>query len=920
MNTGSDNTWNGGAPARVIFAGAGPGAPDLITQRARRALDSADVVLYAGSLVNPELLATCRGDARLEDSSHMDLKQQVRLMAEAARKGLSVVRLHSGDPSIYGAIREQKLALAREGVDCDIIPGVTSACAAAAALGIELTAPEVSQSVVLTRAAGRTPMPQLQRPAAFAGTGATLIFYLSAAHFGDLTAELMGEGNLPATTPCAVVNRVSWNDERIVRGDLRDIAGLAREAGIHRQALLVVGEVLNDSLNTSSLLYDDAFSHGYRNHLADESFEGPIAVLAFSSRGRARARELCRALGDQAVCVQDNHLSGCWKRFAGIICIGATGLVVRLAAPLLRDKSRDPALVCVDDRGRFAISLCGGHLAGANRLARRVARVTGGEAVVSTATDGAGLVAFDEAAAREGARVLNTRAILTCNRALLEGRRVDFHGPADIWRKYWASVDSVRLVEEASPRVEPATINVCWDTQPPALSNPKHTLRVSSRVCVLGTGCHSGVDPERYCAEAMAFLQRHNVRPEQLVCVASLAAKGREACVRELVRRLGCEFAGFPSEVLDRTPGIVSGSEMVARHMGTPSVCEAAALAAARQRGGEARLIAPKEARLYTMTFALARVGHNMPEATVPRAAAETTRDDGPGALVIAGLGSGTPGGMTADVREALLSCDVVAGYSTYVDYVRPMLAEAGLTKEFVVSGMRGEIPRCQEALEQAARGRRVCLVCSGDPGLLAMAGLVFELRGADPRLAAVPVRVLPGVSAAFLAGASLGAPLQNGAILLSLSDMLVPEAEVRRNLEAACGSALPVCLYNPAGRRRRALLHAAVEELARARGQDAWCAMVRHAGQPQEERWVGPIAALDEERVDMFTILIVGGPRTRYEQGWLFEARGYADKYGDSLGPGGARSAGPGGAADRFSDSLELSDERHMPEEGPGA
>ncbi|MDO5537822.1 MAG: precorrin-4 C(11)-methyltransferase [Desulfovibrionaceae bacterium] len=874
------------APTRVIFAGAGPGAADLVTLRARRALDHADLIVYAGSLINTELLASCRPDCRLEDSSRLTLEQQVTLMAEAARKGLSVVRLHSGDPTVYGAIREQKLALAKLGVETDIIPGVTSALAAAAALGIELTVPEVSQSIVLTRAEGRTPLPKLQRPAAFAGTGATLVFYLSAAHFNDLTAELMGEGNLAATTPCAVVNRVSWDDERVVRGTLKDIAGRAREAGIHRQALLLVGEALNDSLDRASLLYDASFSHGYRNSLAEESFEGPVAVLAFSARGRARARELCTALGPQAVHVQDRNLDAVWDRFAGIVCVGATGIAVRLAAPLLKDKARDPALVCMDDRGRFAVSLCGGHLAGANRLARRVARVTGGEPVVSTATDGSGLVAFDEAAAREGCRVLGTQAILPCNRALLEGRRVDFYGPEEIWRKYWAGLDHVRWMTESDRHIEPSRACVCWDDDPPALANPKQTLRISSRVYVLGTGCHSGVDPEVYLDEALRFLQRQNVHRDQLACVASLAAKGREPCVRALTETLGCPFAGFPSEVLDSTPGVVSGSAMVAKHMGTPSVCEAAALAAARQRGGAVRLVAPKESHQYTMTFALARIGHNTPEPE-PRGeepVQPARPEERTGRLVIAGLGSGQPDSLTAEARNALMEADVIAGYTRYVDYVRPLLEREGLTREFVESGMRGEIPRCQQALEQAARGKRVCLVCSGDPGLLAMAGLVLELRSTSERWKAVPVKILPGVSAAFLAAASLGAPLQNGAILLSLSDLLVPDSEVRRNLAAACASALPVAIYNPAGRRRRELLKEALASLIEARGADTLCALVRNAGQPAEERWVGRLGDLEEARVDMQCLLLVGGPRTRHEDGWLYEARGYADKYGDSL------------------------------------
>ena len=190
MPTHASQSCSSSQAPKVVFAGAGPGAPDLITLRGRRALDNADLVVYAGSLVNPELLAPCKKSCRFEDSSHMNLEEQVDVMTRAAREGLNVVRLHSGDPSLYGAIREQIQGLERAGVSCEVIPGVTSAFAAAAALALEYTVPNVTQSLVFTRSRGRTPLPESQCPAAFAKTGASLVFYLSSAHFGELTREL----------------------------------------------------------------------------------------------------------------------------------------------------------------------------------------------------------------------------------------------------------------------------------------------------------------------------------------------------------------------------------------------------------------------------------------------------------------------------------------------------------------------------------------------------------------------------------------------------------------------------------------------------------------------------------------------------------------------------------------------------------
>ena len=329
---------------------------------------------------------------------------------------------------------------------------------------------------------------------------------------------------------------------------------------------------------------------------------------------------------------------------------------------------------------------------------------------------------------------------------------------------------------------------------------------------------------------------------------------------------------GFESDELATTEGVVTTSSTVAKHMGTPSVSEAAALAAARKVGSSGTLEIPRETRERVMTFALARIGHNAAQASDK------------GIVVVAGLGSGQPESITPEVHEALLCADAIVGYTAYTDFVRPLLEKAGVHKEFVQSGMRSEIERCRKALELARAGKNVCLVCSGDPGLLAMAGLVLEMRTRLKEFKDVPVRVLPGVSAALLAAASLGAPLQNGAILLSLSDQLVPAEEVRGNLKAALASDLAVAFYNPAGRKRRELLREALNIAMERRGGDTWCAMVRHAGRPEQEGWVGHLKDLPEDRVDMSTLLIIGGKRTQYADGYLFEARGYADKYADKL------------------------------------
>ncbi|PIE55944.1 MAG: precorrin-4 C(11)-methyltransferase [Desulfobulbus propionicus] len=246
---------------KIVFVGAGPGDPELITVRGRRLLDTADRIIYAGSLVNTVLLDKVK--ARLYDSAGLDLDEIVHLMKEGWRAGELVVRLHTGDPALYGAIREQIQRLDQENIPYEVVPGVSSAFAAAAALGQELTAPEVSQTVIFTRRAGRTPVPEREGLEHLALIGATMCIFLSAAMMEKVVAELMA-GGYSGDTPAAVVARVSWPDQQVVRGCLADIAGKAAVAGISKTAVILVGGALGGEPGPESLLYASGFSHGYR--------------------------------------------------------------------------------------------------------------------------------------------------------------------------------------------------------------------------------------------------------------------------------------------------------------------------------------------------------------------------------------------------------------------------------------------------------------------------------------------------------------------------------------------------------------------------------------------------------------------------------------------------------------------------------
>lgn len=246
----------------VHFVGAGPGAPDLITLRGAQLLKSADVVIYAGSLVNPELLELCPPQVKIHNSATMDLEAVLAVMEQAETAGLTTVRLHTGDASLYGAIREQMDALSAKGIDFDVTPGVSSFCAAAAALGAEFTLPGVSQSLIVSRMAGRTPVPEREQLAALAEHGASMVLFLSAGLLPQLQEELL-RGAYTPDTPAALVYKASWPDEKLVRCTVGTLAQAGRENQITKTALVLVGDFLGKEYERSKL-YDPAFSTGFR--------------------------------------------------------------------------------------------------------------------------------------------------------------------------------------------------------------------------------------------------------------------------------------------------------------------------------------------------------------------------------------------------------------------------------------------------------------------------------------------------------------------------------------------------------------------------------------------------------------------------------------------------------------------------------
>lgn len=571
----------------VHFVGAGPGAPDLITLRGAELLKAADIVIYAGSLVNPALLQSCKPGCETYNSATMTLDEVLAVMLDAEEAGRTTVRLHTGDPSLYGAIREQMDALSARGVDYDVTPGVSSLFGAAAALGAEFTLPGVSQSLIVTRLAGRTDVPEREDLRELARHGASMALFLSSGMLSRVQEELLAGGYAP-DTPAALVYKATWPDEKTVRCTVGTLAEAGAAAEIHKTALVLVGGFL-DAPYEKSKLYDPSFSTAFRRGNQD----GEIAYLAFTEQGRALAQRLCDALGGKVACTRDGVSLRDWTAAhfptaRALVYVGAAGIAVRAVAPHLKSKASDPAVLAVDEGGGFAIPLASGHLGGANELAREIAVVCGATPVITTATDVNGVFAVDDWARAQNCAVVGTEHIKTVSGKLLAGEPITIRSAFPIRGE---PPEGVRLIKDGEPDV--------W------VDVRAHDgLVVVPRALILGVGCRRGMKQEALKAKFFEFCNIFGILSEAIQSVATIDLKENEEGLLAFCAENSWKMSAFPAEELAVVEGIFSASDFVASVTGVDNVCERAALLAAGA-GGE--LLVRKYAG-DGITFALAQI------------------------------------------------------------------------------------------------------------------------------------------------------------------------------------------------------------------------------------------------------------------------------------------------------------------------
>ncbi|MFI2433697.1 precorrin-3B C(17)-methyltransferase [Streptomyces sp. NPDC018693] len=557
-----------------------------------------------------------------------------------------------------------------------------------------------------------------------------------------------------------------------------------------------------------------------------------IGLISATSAGAA-ARDRLAAAWPERTRVYDGPVGDAVRRaFAEceqLVCFLATGAVVRLVAPLLGDKASDPGVVCVDEGGRFAVSLVGGHGGGANELAGEVGEVLGALPVVTTATDAVGVPGLDTLGLPVEGDVAGV------SRAVLDGESVSLELdvqwplpalPSNVERRAQPGGPVVRVTDRV---LEPGDGEVLL--RPPSL--------------VVGVGASKGAPVDEVLGLIEGALEEAGLSRRSVAEVATVDAKAGEPGIVEAAERLGVPLVTYSADELAGVQ-VPNPSDAPLAAVGTPSVAEAAALIG----GGE--LLVPKRKSGARPAMATCAV----------------VRRPGRGRLAVVGLGPGARDLLTPRARAELRRASVLVGLDQYVDQIRDLLRPGTRILE---SGLGAEEERARTAVAQAREGQAVALIGSGDAGVYAMASPALAETSDD-----IDVVGVPGVTAALAAGAILGAPLGHDHVSISLSDLHTPWEVIERRVRAAAEADIVVTFYNPRSRGRDWQLPKALGILAEHREPTTPVGVVRNASRPDESSRVTTLGALDPATVDMMTVVTVGNTATRIIAGRMVTPRGY--------------------------------------------
>ncbi len=597
-------------------------------------------------------------------------------------------------------------------------------------------------------------------------------------------------------------------------------------------------------------------------------------VLVLNSSGEKTAARVAAALGAEvhgregrtsAAITFANALDHTRTLFAAgvpIIGVCASGILIRAVAPLLNDKKSEPPVISVSDDGSVVVPLLGGHR-GANRLAAEIARELDAKAAITTAGDVSMGIALDEPPA--GWVLANPDNAKAAMAAMLAS------GGAEVSGDLSAAADWLADVPNG-----PGAQLIC--TEEDVAAETDTTLIYHPQRYILGVGCSRNCPPEELETLVRGRLQEAGISPRALAAIATVDLKADEPAILHLAKTFDVPLRLFTAVELEaQTPRAATQSDVVFAEIGTHGVAENAALAC----GGEAVTLSHPKIKSGMATCALAKSD-----------AVITAFNGRPrGRVSVVGIGPGQASWRTPEVSRLVSEAEELVGYSLYIDLLGPLAA--GKTRTDFPLG--GEEDRCRYALEQAAKGKNVALVCSGDAGIYAMGALVFELldrgpneQGVSDAARRVEVVCSPGVSALQGAAARAGAPLGHDFCAISLSDLLTPRADIVRRLKAAAEGDFVIAFYNPVSKKRRTLLAEARDILLEHRPADTPVMLASNLGRPTEHVRYRRLDELEVDEVDMLTVVLIGSSNSRLAQlgegPRMFTPRGYARRIDGDL------------------------------------
>ena len=525
----------------------------------------------------------------------------------------------------------------------------------------------------------------------------------------------------------------------------------------------------------------------------------------------------------------------------------AAGIAVRCIAPCLTHKSQDPAVLVLDERGKHCISLLSGHMGGANALAGTVSALCGAEPVITTGTDTEHRFSVDEFARCNGLVVTDWEKAKRISAKVLAGETLTIG--SGMKKEQYCPVEG--LEEQNWKEGEFLSNADVWIT-PRRITAPDQVLQLIPRNLTVGIGCRKGTELSALHAALDRFMEQTGLDRRGICQITSIDRKKEEQGLVDLASDLGVPFVTYTSEELLQAPGEYPSSEFVREITGVDNVCQRSAMLGA---GDGAAVIAEK----------------TVVDGITMAAAAGVLKKSGNarGIVYAVGIGPGEPEQMTPQAEAALRRADLIVGYKTYVDQIRPVFPD----KEYKVSGMRQELLRIREALEEARTGKTVAVISSGDASVYGMGGLLWEL---SEQYDDVDVECVAGITAALSGGAVLGAPLGHDFTCVSLSDLLTPWDLIRKRLELAAEGDFVIALYNPSSRTRQHRYEEACRILLEHRPGNTVCGWCRNIGRQGEEWKVCTLKELQQQPVDMLTTVFIGNSRTRVIRGRMVTPRGY--------------------------------------------